>query len=67
MTIAEEVRALRTALDEDAATFGQRWHKSGRTIENWEQGRRAPDPFVLDAIRALATRTKTKRAKQAKA
>jgi DNA-binding transcriptional regulator YiaG len=56
MTIAEEVRALRAALDESTATFGARWRKSHRTVENWEQGRAAPDPFVLAAIRALATR-----------
>jgi DNA-binding transcriptional regulator YiaG len=61
MTIADEVRALRAALDEDTATFGQRWHKSGRTIENWEQGRREPDAFVLEAMRALAVKASTKR------
>jgi DNA-binding transcriptional regulator YiaG len=64
MTIAEEIRALRAALDEDTARFGQRWHKSGRTIENWEQGRRLPDPFVLDAMRALAARTKKPKRKR---
>jgi DNA-binding transcriptional regulator YiaG len=58
MTIAEEVRALRAALDEDTATFAKRWLKSGRTIEDWEQGRRAPDAFVLDAMRKLAARRK---------
>lgn len=58
MTIAEEVRALRTALDEDTETFGARWQRSGRTVENWEQGRKAPDAFVLEAMRALARRRK---------
>jgi DNA-binding transcriptional regulator YiaG len=56
MTVADEIRALRAALGENAATFGRRWLKSGRTVEDWEQGRRIPDPFVLAAIRALATR-----------
>lgn len=56
MSIAEEVRALRAALEEDTATFGQRWHKSGRTVENWEQDRGKPDAFVLEAIRTLARR-----------
>lgn len=65
MTIQEEVRALRAALDEDTATFGARWHRSGRTVENWEQGHRRPDPLALDGIRALAARTKKKHAKQA--
>jgi DNA-binding transcriptional regulator YiaG len=56
MTIADEVRALRTALDEDTATFAARWHRSKRTIEDWEQGRRRPDPLALDGMRALAAR-----------
>lgn len=57
--IALEIRALRAALDEDTETFAGRWHKSGRTIENWEQGRGKPDAFVLDAMRTLARRKKT--------
>ena len=58
MGIAEEVRALRAALKEDTATFAGRWLKSPRTIEDWEQGRRAPEAFVLESMRALAARTK---------
>jgi DNA-binding transcriptional regulator YiaG len=61
MTIAEEVRAIRAALQENTATFGARWRRSGRTIEDWEQGRREPDAFVLEAIRALAARRRKKR------
>lgn len=60
MTIAEEVRALRAALQEDTATFAARWHRSGRTVETWEQGTRQPDPLVLDGMRKLAARTKKK-------
>lgn len=56
MTTADEVRALRAALHEDTATFGLRWHRSGRTIEDWEQGRRQPDALALDGIRKLAAR-----------
>ena len=63
MTIAEEVRALRTALGEDTATFGARWHRSGRTVEGWEQGLRRPDPLVLDGMRVLARRRGTSSAK----
>jgi len=58
MTIAEEVRALREALDENRATFGARWRRTGRTVETWEQGLRQPDPLVLDGIRQLAARRK---------
>jgi DNA-binding transcriptional regulator YiaG len=64
MTIADEVRALRRLLQEDTATFAARWHRSPRSIENWEQGRRQPDPLALDGIRALAVRTKKKPAKK---
>ncbi len=57
MTTAEEVRAIRAALQENTATFGARWQRSGRTVEEWEQGRRAPDAFVLENMRKLAART----------
>jgi DNA-binding transcriptional regulator YiaG len=60
MSIADEVRALRAALEENTATFGKRWHKSGRTVEGWEQGLRIPDAFVLEAMRALAARRRLK-------
>jgi DNA-binding transcriptional regulator YiaG len=58
VTIAAEVRALRAALNENTATFGARWRRSGRTVEQWEQGRREPDAFVLENMRLLATRRK---------
>jgi DNA-binding transcriptional regulator YiaG len=58
MTIAEEVRALRRLLEEDRATFGARWRRTGRTVETWEQGLRQPDPLVLEGMRALAARRK---------
>jgi DNA-binding transcriptional regulator YiaG len=64
MSIAEEVRALRTKLGEDTATFAARWHRSARTVEDWEQGRRQPDPLAIEGIRALAARTKKKHAKK---
>lgn len=54
MTIAEEGRALRAALQENTATFAARWHRSPRTVEDWEQGRRQPDPLALEGMRALA-------------
>jgi len=60
VTIADEVRALRTALQENTATFAARWHRSSRTVEDWEQGRSQPDGFVLEAMRALAARRRPK-------
>ena len=56
MAIAEEVRALRAALREDTETFGRRWQKSGRTVEGWEQGHRAPDALVRGLMRRLAAK-----------
>jgi DNA-binding transcriptional regulator YiaG len=64
VTVAEEVRALRAALDEDTATFAARWRRSPRTVEDWEQGRRRPDPLALEGMRALAARRKKKHAKK---
>lgn len=73
MTIAETVRALRAALGEDTATFGARWHRSARTVEGWEQGRRQPDPLVLEGLQDMraylnsktaAARTKKQHAKK---
>lgn len=61
--VRDFVRALRTRLDEDTATFAARWRRSARTAEDWEQGRRQPDAFVLDDMRNLAARTKKKAAK----
>lgn len=56
MTAAALVRALRADLGEDTTTFGKRWQKSKRTIENWEQGRRMPDAFVLKQMHQQARR-----------
>ena len=61
MTVAEEVRALRAALEENTATFAARWRRSRRTIEDWEQGRTEPDAFVLEALRKLAAKQKPKK------
>lgn len=66
MTIAEEVRAIRAALGENTATFGARWHRSGRTVEQWEQGRRSPDPLVLEGLQDMRAYLKTKAARTAK-
>lgn len=38
----DQIRAIRARLGENTATFGARVGVSGRTIENWEQGRRQP-------------------------
>lgn len=48
------IKRLRRALKEDTATFGARFLRSGRTVEDWEQGRRRPDVIVLALMRRLA-------------
>lgn len=52
----DQIRAIRHALGENTQTFGARFCRSSRTVENWEQGRRTPDPLVLDRLEALAKR-----------
>jgi DNA-binding transcriptional regulator YiaG len=54
MTPAALVKALRAELGEDRVRFGRRWRKSGRTIENWEQGRRVPDAYLLGRMQRFA-------------
>lgn len=61
---ADQIRALRAALQENTATFGARWLASARTVEGWEQGRRRPAALVLDGMRKLAAaRTAKKKTK----
>lgn len=50
----QRIRGLRVSLGENAATFGARFGRSGRSIEDWEQGRRRPDVLALMAIDAIA-------------
>lgn len=49
----ERIKSLRHALGENTATFGQRFHRSGRSVENWEQGRRRPDGLAIEAMKKL--------------
>jgi DNA-binding transcriptional regulator YiaG len=62
MTPAQEVRALRGILQETTDEFGARWLCSGRTVEDWEQGRRRPNNLALDGIRKLAARQRKRKA-----
>jgi DNA-binding transcriptional regulator YiaG len=61
---SQRIQALRHALDEDTATFGARFARSGRTVEDWEQGRRNPDGLVqreLDRLEQSLTGKKRRR------
>jgi DNA-binding transcriptional regulator YiaG len=56
-SVAHEVRRLRAALGESVSEFGARFERSGRTVEDWEQGRRRPDPIVMVLMRRLSQRS----------
>ena len=57
----QQIQAVRRSLGESTAVFGQRFLRSGRTVEDWEQGRRSPDPLILRDLRALSANGKTLR------
>ena len=50
------IQKLRRALDESTTDFGARFGRSRRAIEEWEQGRRAPNPFVRLQLDELTRR-----------
>src|SRR5690554_6178293 len=49
----QRIKSIRAALGENTAQFGRRFARSGRTVEDWEQGRRQPDPLVITLLEAL--------------
>lgn len=48
-----QIRAIRQLAGENTAEFGNRFSRSARTVEDWEQGRRNPDPLVIAALAKL--------------
>lgn len=44
------IAALRRRLGENTRVFGARFARSGRTVEDWESGRRRPDKFVRQTM-----------------
>lgn len=55
----ERIVSLRLKLKESVDEFGARFGRSGRTVEDWEQGRRNPDVMVLLAMERLEKRQKS--------
>jgi DNA-binding transcriptional regulator YiaG len=49
------IQQIRARLKETTAVFGARFGRSGRTVEDWEQGRRTPDVLALRLLRDLWT------------
>jgi DNA-binding transcriptional regulator YiaG len=59
----QRIQALRYALNENTDTFGARFARSGRAVENWEQGRNRPDALVVRELDRLEEAVKSGRAK----
>ena len=57
----DKIRTLRAALEENTKTFGARFMVSGRTVEDWEQGRHGPHRLVVVALETLAREVKDAR------
>lgn len=55
-----QIRDLRKLLGESTRDFGARFARGHRIVEDWEQGRRTPDPFVLREMQKLAQKRKGK-------
>jgi DNA-binding transcriptional regulator YiaG len=54
----DQIRAIRQQLGETTTAFAARFARSGRTVEDWEQGRRNPDPLAVKELQRLAKRLK---------
>ncbi len=54
--LAKQIIALRDHLGESPEKFGDRFCRSGRSVEDWEQERRVPDRLVVQMIEKLAAR-----------
>ena len=48
-----EIKSLRRSRGESVEVFGERFARCGREVNDWEQGRRQPDQFVIRAMRAM--------------
>ena len=56
----QQIQALRRALKEDTKTFGARFGRSWRTVQEWEQGRRSPGTDVMVLIEHLMAKSAPK-------
>ena len=48
-----EIKKIRSKSGLNTTDFGKRIGKSGRTVENWEQGLRVPKPATVDLIKSV--------------
>lgn len=54
----EDIRALRARLKDTVDKFGKRLGRSGRTVEDWEQGRRQPDVLAVREMERIKKRSR---------
>jgi putative transcriptional regulator len=50
---AERVKTIRKAVAKSPREFAERFGIPARTVENWEQGRRAPDPAASVLLQVI--------------
>lgn len=60
----DQIKALRNTLGESTDDFGKRFARSGRTVEDWEQGRRNPDPLILSMLAQISPKKKVKKSRR---
>ena len=53
MNISEKIKHIRKKKKLNTSQFGELIMKSGRTIENYEQGRREPDALAVREIEKI--------------
>lgn len=63
---SDRIKALRRdILKESLDQFANRFARSGRTVEDWEQGRRNPDKLAVQIMLQLEAGAKKKPKKRA--
>lgn len=60
---AIKIKKLRKKLGINTADFGARVGVSGRTVEDWEQGRRTPNQSAVLLLGQIAATSRSKRAR----
>jgi DNA-binding transcriptional regulator YiaG len=59
-----QIQRLRHELGETTAEFGGRFLRGGRAVEDWEQGRRRPDPLAAAEMERIAERLARKKSRK---
>jgi putative transcriptional regulator len=60
----DKIRKLRNSLGENTAAFAARFSRSARTVEDWEQGRRNPDPLAVAEMARIAAKIGRKKSRK---